>query len=221
MFITWIEVGIISKVHLEKMEKLIKTFIVPNNVRRPPHNIQSNYLSFKASQWCSWILIYSPIILKEILPDEHHKCWLLFVRACFILTQRMIKISDVTTADNLLEKFCKQVEILYGDKYCTPNMHLHLHLKQTILDFGPAHATWCFAFERMNSMLGSFPTNNKSVESQYMQRFLRTQTIKSLTHEFNEPELQQIFGLSELTQEQNTLSSIVTTDSELLHLLKL
>ena len=32
----------------------------------------------------------------------------------------------------------------------TPNMHLHCHLKQSLLDYGPIHNFWLFSFERHN-----------------------------------------------------------------------
>ena len=106
------------------------------------------------------------MLLKDVLPAAHFRCWLLFVRACSILSQRILSISDVDTADMLLETFCKTVEQLYGKEKCTPNMHLHLHLKQCLIDFGPSHAFWCYSFEWCNGILGSFLTNNKSVEVQ-------------------------------------------------------
>ena len=31
----------------------------------------------------------------------------------------------------------------YGDRACTPNMHLYLHLKQCIIDYGPVYSFWC------------------------------------------------------------------------------
>lgn len=55
----------------------------------------------------------------------------------------------------------------------TPNMHMHGHLKEVLNDFGPVQEFWCFSFERFNGILGNQPTNNRSVEPQLLQRFLR------------------------------------------------
>lgn len=141
------------------------------------------------------------------------------MRACNILSQRIIKLSDVRTADALLELFCKQVERLCGREYCTPNMHLHIHLQQTILDFGPAHTTWCFGFERYNGKLGSISTNKHSVETQFMHRFLRTQMVRSCFHRKDDPELLQLLPLE--TSNVKPSSCEVNDDSDLLHLLEL
>ena len=110
------------------------------------------------------------MLLKDVLSPEHLHCWLLFVRAVTILSQYCVKYSDLTTADLLLLNFCREFESLYGEQSCTFNMHLHLHLKKTLSDFGPLHASWCFAFERYNGILGAYHTNNKAIEPQICHR---------------------------------------------------
>ena len=218
MFCVWIEKGLLSKHHLSVIDKMTSQFLVPSNTGRLPLNVSSNYLSFKADQWSSWTTIYSPVVLKSILPDDHYRCWLVFVRASAILTQRILTSSDIDTADRLLLIFCKKVEELYGYECCTPNMHLHLHLKETLLDFGPAHATWCYSFERYNGMLGSMPTNKKSIEIQFMRTFLRNQTIHSKTSVIDDDDFKEVL-IRPTKVPQVSLSC--TSDSELLNLLKL
>ena len=40
-------------------------------------------------------------------------------------------------ADQKLMRFCAMFEALCGKEKCTPNMHLHGHLQDCILDYGP------------------------------------------------------------------------------------
>ena len=101
-----------------------------------------------------------------------------------------------------------------------PNMHLHLHLKQTILDFGPAHATWCYSFEHFNGIISSVSTNKHSVELQFMQKFLRAQMIKSLSTNVNDTKLLELVP-KECQTNIKAFSCCVNTDSELLTLLEL
>lgn len=56
-------------------------------------------------------------------------------------------------------------------------MHLHLHLKNCFLDYGPAHAFWYFSFECYNGLLGSYPTNQKNIELQIMRKFINSQIL--------------------------------------------
>ena len=126
-------------------------------------------------------------------------CWLLFVRATTFLCKPIIKVDDVNSADLFFLQFCRRFEVLYGKKHCTPNMHLHLHLKQCFLDFGPPHAFWCFAFERYNGILGSYHTNNRSIECQFMKKFLTNQAMYSLILSNNNP-LQALFPMKSMNE---------------------
>ena len=179
IFKLWISTGILGRQELNDIDASLKLFTVPYSVGRLPINIESNYGGFKAAQWRSWITIFSPVVLKAVLPAEHLRCWLLFVRACSLLGHRIVTKNDIETADSFLFTFCKKVEELYGVDVCTPNMHLHLHLKDCLLDYGPAHSFWCFSFERYNGLLGSFHTNQKSIEVQIMRRFISSQYLYS------------------------------------------
>ena len=180
VFKIWVQKEYISKSQLYNIETRLKLFRVPSDIGRLPSNNSTGYGGFTANQWSNWITIFSAAVLKGILPEEHLRCWLLFVRACSILKSRVIRKQDVLSADLFFLQFCRTFETLYGKDCCTPNMHLHTHLKQSILDFGPLHSFWCYAFERYNGILGSVPTNQKSIESQLMRRFCREQNLCDL-----------------------------------------
>ena len=47
-------------------------------------------------------------------------------------------------------------------------MHMHTHLHECIMDFGPSHGFWLFAFESYNGLIGK-QSNNRSI---FMQRFI-------------------------------------------------
>ena len=80
---------------------------------------------------------------------------------------------DIIKADLLFVKFGESFEQrLYDKKYVTPNMHLHCHLKECVIDCGPVHAFRCFSFERFNGILGAMQVNGRSVEVQLMRKLL-------------------------------------------------
>ena len=60
---------------------------------------------------------------------------------------------------------------------CTPNMRLHLHLKDCFLDFGPISAFWAFPFERFNGILESFSKNWMKPEKQIMRKIINFQEL--------------------------------------------
>lgn len=185
MFKLWISLNLLTKNDLAAIENIISLYSVPHYLGRLPINISSNYGGYTAAQWQKWITLYSPVALKTILPNEHYCCWLLFVRACSILSRQIVSKNDVLVADMLLLNFCKKFELLYGKESCTPNLHLHNHLKDCLLDYGPSHTFWCFSFERLNGVLGSFHTNRKAIEPQIMKKFINTQNLQGIQHKAN------------------------------------
>ena len=172
MIQTWLEKEILNRVNFEVIEQIVSKIYTPRDVGRIPTKIASGFAGFTADQWRNWVTIYSPVALKGIIPNDHLRCWLLYVRVCCLLCTRTITTSEVIQADRYLLKFCQQFALLYVEDRCTPNMHLHLHLKECLLDYGPVGSFWCFGFERFNGVLGRYHTNNQTIEVQFMRKFL-------------------------------------------------
>jgi len=120
-----------------------------------------------AEQWKMWTLIYSPFVLQKILPPNHFEVWMMFVNVCALICRHVVSTEQVKKAHKLLIKFCTRFQDLYGDFACTPNMHMHCHLDQCILDVGPTYSFWCFSFERYNSILEKMQKSWKSPEAQF------------------------------------------------------
>ena len=168
MFNVWNDFKLFSKSQLKEIEERINSIEVPSDIARLPMKIFSNSGSYTADQWKNWTLLYSAYCLKDILPEEHFRCWQTFVLACRYLCQSLISYTDLDIAEGSILKFCKSVETLYGKHVITPNMHLHNLLKDVILDHWPLASFWCFSFERFNGILGSTTTNKRSVKQQLM-----------------------------------------------------
>lgn len=185
---------------------------VPSNIGRLPQNITSNHGSYTAEQWKNWTLLYSMFVLKDVLDDKHLKCWQTFVLACKYLTKPIVSVCDVTKADLLLTKFGKLVENVYGNATVTPNMHLHCHLKDVIIDHGPITAFWCFSFERYNGIMGNVITNNRSLELQLMRRL----TVSRFLDDFRTPEhYSELNNVIKQTKDEENVDRPVTTVKQL------
>lgn len=150
----------------KKMQAAVDAMVTPQDIGRIPGKISSNFGGFTADQWQNWTVVYSMHALQDILPKKHLDCWRSFVKACKHLGKKVITVHDIQVGDNHLINFLKTFEELYGSLKVTPNMHLHGHLKQYMLDYGPFHSFWCFSFERYNGVLGRYNTNNRSIEIQ-------------------------------------------------------
>ena len=64
-----------------------------------------------------------------------------------------VQLLHINYGHDLIQRFCQEFEDIYGKEFCTPNMHLQLHLKRCIMDFGTVYSFWGFSFERFNGVL--------------------------------------------------------------------
>ena len=173
----WKELNYLTNEHLIQIQSLINKFVCPGGIGRIPLKIASGFSDFTADQWKNWTLYFSLVALKSILPFRQYNHWHLFVKGCYLLCRRQITEDQLQEADCLLVEYCRQHVILYGRKYCTPNLHLHAHLASCVKDYGPVYAFWLFAFERLNGVLGSYHTNNHDVSLQVMRHFVNSQVV--------------------------------------------
>lgn len=170
----------IDKKHFSIIQEKVDSCIIPTSMGRIPYKIASSFSSFTADQWKNWTIVFSLFALHGIIRDEHLECWRTFVQACHLLTTPAISKEAVEESHKLLLDFCIQFETLYGSHAVTPNMHLHTHLVDCIKDYGPIYSFWLFSFERYNGLLGSFRTNQRSIEVQIMRRFLTDLQVHDL-----------------------------------------
>ena len=72
----------------------------------------------------------------------------------------------------------KLIEQYYGPNLIASNIHLSLHIRQCCLDYGSPYTYWCYSFERMNGLLGSYPTSNRSIEPELMRILMKNAQVE-------------------------------------------
>ena len=144
---TWLKASILTSADLQKVQEKVDAVHVPTNIGRIPGKIAKSFAEFTADQWKNWVTIFSLYTLYGILPEEHYRCWLLFIKACKLICTPLVQLRDVASCHTLLLQFCCEFERLYRKLRITPNMHLHTHLADCIFDYGPVCGFWLFSFE--------------------------------------------------------------------------
>ena len=166
----------------------------PSNIRRIPSEISAGFIGFTAEQWMHWTIVYSPVVLRDLLPLEDYTFWCIFSKACSLLCRSYISESEVDRADERLHSVCCGFERRYGREACTTNLHMHCHLRECILDVGPLYAFWCFSFERYNGILEKMKKSWHTPELQLLHKFSNLQTMAAVVLPENMPkELVQCF----------------------------
>lgn len=156
VIILWKNHKILSEANLSAIQEKVSSLSVPARIGRLLGKIASGFAGFTAEQWMAWTIIFSPYVLKDFLPKEHYDMWCMFSLSCSLFCRPFIQLMK---ADELIMKFCKCFEQVFGKEYVTPNMHLHAHLRECIEDVRPVFSFWCFSFERYNGILESFQKN--------------------------------------------------------------
>ncbi|KAI2645742.1 DNA ligase [Labeo rohita] len=89
-------------------------------------------------------------VLKGTLPERFPVHWAKLMNGVVLLLSESITSEGITKAEKLLNAFVQEVEGLYGVCNMTFNIHLCLHLAQSVKDWGPLWTHSAFAFENYN-----------------------------------------------------------------------
>ena len=182
VFSKWIENDIIAKRDLNTIQERIELFCSSSDLGRLPGNISSNHGGYTAGQWKNFVLLYSMYVLKGVLPDSHFHYWQSFVLACKYLCQPCISKTDLLIADRKLLDFLKAYERINGRLSIMPNMHLHMHLRESVQNYGSVYGFWLFSFERFNGILGAYQTNGREIEVQIMRKFTTSGILANIRY---------------------------------------
>ena len=207
----WKEIEILNDDAFKKIEANLDGIEAPSDTGKLPTKLVNAFGFFTADELKNWTVLFSIYALKDVMPEEHLEYWRSFVLASRILCSKVLTDTSVRLADQLILKFCKQFEEIFGQEYVTPNMHLHGHLIECLFDYGPIYSFWLFSFERFYGLLGGLPTNKRLIEVQIFRRFLRDSICYEITlpEELNESLGTIMEGLLE-TGDRGTLKEIST-----------
>lgn len=139
----WLDRKIISRNSLESLQEKMNKITSPQDIGRIPQKIASNFGGFTGNQWKNWTELFSLILLGDVLTGEDLECWRHFVLASRLLSKPTLT-NDLLLADALLMQFSRRCVRLYGEEVATPNMHLHAHIRECVLDYGPVQSFWLF-----------------------------------------------------------------------------
>ena len=148
----------------------VKALKMPYDIGRLPSNLneKSSFSGCTAEQLKNFDVVYARPCLKGLIPDASYKVLCLLCNIVTLICQPAITMDNMTYMYRLLQDHHLAYSRVYGKFKVTVNYHMALHLPEVILDYGPPHAFWCFAYERMNGILASTPTNNRGIENEVL-----------------------------------------------------
>jgi hypothetical protein len=175
---------ILTKADLKAIQEFIDKSECPSNIGRIPGKIASKCSTMKAAEWRNLFAIFLVPALYRIravatskgkvsrITDDVMHLVLGVQEVGGTLQRYTIKASDIQQVHALFILIIKDVETLFGRSAVTPNMHWSCHLREMLLDYGPAASWWCNAYERYNGLLVDVPFTPAHVEICLIRRFI-------------------------------------------------
>ncbi|OAD67788.1 hypothetical protein PHYBLDRAFT_150882 [Phycomyces blakesleeanus NRRL 1555(-)] len=131
---------------IARVQCFVDGIIVPHECAVLFEKVPSGSSYMKAGEWRSWCLVHLLVVLKESMSKSDCNNWTTLVKTYRKLRDTYATYSNIGDARQLLG--------------IASNMHLHLHLRESMLDFSPVYAFWMYSLERYNDKLKkNFKTN--------------------------------------------------------------
>ncbi|XP_061508321.1 uncharacterized protein LOC133392261 [Anopheles gambiae] len=136
-----------NKQQIELIDKALDKIRQPSEVHRKQRPIK--YIKYWKASECAFFLHYPAIaVLKDHLPQNVYKHFLLLFCAITILSTRVYK-QKWPLAGQLLDKFVADFPTVYNERYMTSNIHNLQHVFEDVDRFGPLSEISTYPFENM------------------------------------------------------------------------
>lgn len=102
---------------------------------------------WKATEFRLFLLYTGPVVLRNNLPHNLYRHFMLLSVAMRILLSPDLCFQFCEYADQLLKLFVENFAKIYGPEFIVFNVHSLIHLAQDARKYGPLDKISCFPFE--------------------------------------------------------------------------
>ncbi|KAM7282555.1 uncharacterized protein ISCGN_002702 [Ixodes scapularis] len=162
-----------------KVNARLQSIKPPHCITRLPRSIEERSF-WKASEWKQWLLFYALPCLLDLLPQLYWRHLCKLSEAIHILLRDSLTLEEIKRAEELLHMFVGRVEALYGVTAMTFNVHLLVHLANSVRHLGPLWAHSAFVFEGGNGKLVNLVSAAKGLPQQVVERVVMMQELELL-----------------------------------------
>lgn len=175
-----------SVANKEKIRERIKSIEMPSDCGRLPTTImeKNTFDGLTAQQWLNFALVYARPCFYGLISVRAYESLKTLCEIVELCAKYRITVAEVDKLESLVKKHHGLFGRIYGKWNVSINHHMALHLPDTVKRFGPSHAFWCFASERLNGDLTALPSSGRSVEKEVFMRFITEQKL-SVKGNFN------------------------------------
>lgn len=157
---------------------------VPNEIRRDFRNMSHHLGDWKTSEYRNFLLFYSVVVLKKLLPPVFYKHWMLLVSATRILLQKTVTIFEIEIAQLMIYKFVALIPELYGPEHVSYNIYILLHVIEGTKNWAAPWAYSAFLYEDTGSLIKRLFHGTNSIAKQIFRNYLCTNKLREYTRHF-------------------------------------
>lgn len=155
---------------------------IPTEFARKPRTLRE-VRRWKATEFRQFLLYTGVLVLKNKANLAIYQNFLLLHSAIFILIH---EIPEIKSAEQFLNIFVSHSLELYGQEFCSYNVHNLLHIVEDVKRFGPLDKFSCFPFESfLGQLKGKLRSKAKPLQ-QIVKRILETDTEVNFRSETTE-----------------------------------
>lgn len=153
-------------------------------IHRLPRPLTENK-KWKATEWRSYTIFYYFPCMKGILKEKALKGMLLFSRSLYTLLKQEITEEELNQVEIDILIFVAESQILYGIHAMTFNMHILLHMVQSVRKCGPIWSNSTFPFENGIFICKSIFNGTRNIASELSKKWLRKCSINQCISQFS------------------------------------
>lgn len=150
----------------------------PNEIHRSPRSLSLRKY-WKASEWRCFLLFYSVVVFKKLMKAKYFHHWLLLVNGIHVLLSTSVNQDTINYANRCLVKFVAQFHHLYGKINTSFNVHLLIHLSESVRIFGCLQKQSAFVYEDACGRLLRLFHGTQGVPKQIVKNFRAQQNLLS------------------------------------------
>lgn len=158
--------------------RLVSQKPISDVIRKPRSITMKN--EFKANEYRTLLLYHLRFALAGLLPQKYIKHFVLFSNSIYELSRHRISSQNIEKAQQQLNKFVDEFEILYGKSNVTINLHLMRHLATCVRTLGPLWVHSAFGFEANNGVISKSITSKKDILHQLSWKYAMKNTLKPM-----------------------------------------
>lgn len=185
-----------------------------SNIVRKPRSLDQRK-NFKASEFRSLLLYYLPVCLSGCVPNIYVEHIRRLSAAIYILLKATITYEEVDSSEEMLDKFVKDHQELFGKENMVMVIHILKHFSESVRQLGPLWCHSAFPFERFNGCLLKMVSGTTDVLHQISSKYVLWKSLKN-KHELtnNKVANNKIFQGKGVDIMEKSLKVFCTDDSQ-------